>query len=169
MNASNVLNFAYRVLGLKGNRILIVENEMEPKIIIPVDDSSTAQATIDYVIDKRILFPRSLSLLYVINQEQLAYRMIPDFQLDMVKKNSRNAGKKLLEKYSVQMHEMGFTCNLILESGEPRQIITNITNDQNFDLLVIGRHEGGGEIRDVLFGSVANYVLHNVRCPVLLV
>ncbi len=142
---------------------------MEPKIIIPVDDSSTAQATIDYVIDKRILFPRSLSLLYVINQEQLAYRMIPDFQLDMVKKNSRNAGQKLLEKYSTQMHEMGFSCELILESGEPRQIITNITNDQNFDLLVIGRHEGGGEIRDVLFGSVANYVLHNVRCPVLLV
>ncbi len=142
---------------------------MEPKIIIPVDDSSTAQATIDYVIDKRILFPRSLSLLYVINQEQLAYRMIPDFQLDMVKKNSRNAGQKLLGKYSTQMNEMGFSCDLILESGEPRQIITNITNDQNFDLLVIGRHEGGGEIRDVLFGSLANYVLHNVRCPVLLV
>jgi hypothetical protein len=41
-------------------------------------------------------------------------------------------------------------------------------NAQELQLLVIGRHEGGGEIRDVLFGSVANYVLHNVRCPVLL-
>jgi nucleotide-binding universal stress UspA family protein len=35
--------------------------------------------------------------------------------------------------------------------------------------LIIGRHTGAGEIRDVLFGSVANYVLHNVKCPVLLI
>jgi nucleotide-binding universal stress UspA family protein len=30
------------------------------------------------------------------------------------------------------------------------------------------RQAGTGEIRDVLFGSVANYVLYNVKCPVLL-
>jgi len=146
-----------------------MENEMEPKILIPVDDSLTAQATINYVIAQRIRFPRSLSLMYVINQEQLAYRMIPDFQLDMVKENSQKSGQKLLEKYRSQLSEVCFSCDLILETGEPRKIITNIANDQAFDLLVIGRHEGGGEIRDVLFGSVANYVLHNVRCPVLLV
>jgi nucleotide-binding universal stress UspA family protein len=33
--------------------------------------------------------------------------------------------------------------------------------------LILGRR-GSGEIRDVLFGTVANYALHNVRCPVLL-
>lgn len=142
---------------------------MEPKILIPVDDSLTAQATISYVIGQRKRFPSSLSLLYVINQEQLAYRMIPDFQLDMVKKNSQRSGQKLLDKFQSQLHGVGFSSELILETGEPRQIITHIANDQDFDLLVIGRHEGGGEIRDVLFGSVANYVLHNVRCPVLLV
>ncbi len=142
---------------------------MDPRILIPVDDSLTAQATIEYVIDQRTRFPRNLSLLYVINQKQLAYRMIPEFQLDMVKENALKAGKKLLDKYNEQLQEAGFSCDLMLETGEPRQVITHIVNDQEFDLLVIGRHEGGGEIRDVLFGSVANYVLHNVRCPVLLV
>jgi nucleotide-binding universal stress UspA family protein len=95
--------------------------------------------------------------------------MIPEFQLDMVKENALKAGKKLLDKYHEQLQEVGFSCDLILETGEPRQVITNIANSQGVDLLVIGRHEGGGEIRDVLFGSVANYVLHNVRCPVLLI
>ena len=142
---------------------------MDPKILIPVDDSPTARATIEYVVGQRKRFPRSLNLLYVINQQQLAYRMIPDFQLEMVKENAFKAGEKLLEKYHLQLQEAGYDCNLMLETGEPRQIITNITNNQGFDLLVIGRHEGGGEIRDVLFGSVANFVLHNVRCPVLLV
>ena len=141
---------------------------MDPKILIPVDDSPTAKVTIEHVIEQRKRFPRTLTLLYVINQEQLAYRMIPDFQLDMVKKNALKAGKALLEKYHAQLREVGFTCELILETGEPRHVITKVANSQDFNLLVIGRHEGGGEIRDVLFGSVANHVLHNVRCPVLL-
>jgi nucleotide-binding universal stress UspA family protein len=141
---------------------------MDPKILIPVDDSLTAQKTIGAVIEQSRRFPKKLTLLYVINQNQLAYRMIPDFQLDMVKENSRKAGEHLLAKYSAQLGEVGFSCELILETGEPRQAITRIANSQEFQLLVIGRHEGGGEIRDVLFGSVANHVLHNVRCPVLL-
>ena len=44
----------------------------------------------------------------------------------------------------------------------------HIANDEAFQLMVMGRRESTGEIRDVLFGSVANYVLHNVACPVLL-
>lgn len=141
---------------------------MDPKILIPVDDSPTAKHTIERIIEQRKRFPRQLTLLYVINQEQLAYRMIPDFQLDMVKKNAQKAGKSLLDKYNADLREVGFTCELILETGEPRQVITRTANSQEFQLLVIGRHEGGGEIRDVIFGSVANHVLHNVRCPVLL-
>ncbi len=141
---------------------------MDPRILIPVDDSPTAQNTIAAVIEQRKRFPRKLTLLYVINQEQLAYRMIPDFQLDMVKENAGKAGRQLLERYRGQLQEVGFECELLLETGEPRQVITRTANKQGFQLLVIGRHEGGGEIRDVLFGSVANHVLHNVRCPVLL-
>lgn len=141
---------------------------MDPKILIPVDDSPTAQKTVEQIIELRKRFSRNLTLLYVINQDQLAYRMIPDFQLDMVKKNAMKSGKALLDKYHGQLQEVGFTCELILETGDPRKIITKIVNEQEFQLLVIGRHEGGGEIRDVIFGSVANHVLHNVSCPVLL-
>jgi len=141
---------------------------MEPKILIPIDDSLTARVTIKSVVSQRNRFPRAVSLLCVVNLEQLAYKMIPEFQLAMVKENTMKAGQKLLEKYQAELQEAGFDCELMLETGEPRDVITEIANSQGFDLLVIGRHEGGGEIRDVLFGSVANYVLHNVRCPVLL-
>ncbi|BHH82518.1 universal stress protein [Desulforhopalus sp. 52FAK] len=141
---------------------------MDPKILVPVDDSPTAQATINSIIEQRSRFSKHLTLLYVINNDQLAYRMIPDFQVDMVKKNATKAGNLLLERTSKKLNSAGFTCELILEFGEPRSIIAHIANSQEFQLLVIGRHEGGGEIRDVLFGSVANHVLHNVSCPVLL-
>jgi nucleotide-binding universal stress UspA family protein len=94
--------------------------------------------------------------------------MIPDFQLEMVRENARKAGQALLEKQAAILRAAGFETELLLELGSPRQEIPRIANEQGFQLLVIGRHAGTGEIRDVLFGSVANYVLHNVHCPVLL-
>ncbi len=141
---------------------------MEPKILIPYDDSPTAQQTIASVIAQRRRFPKKLYLLYVINKDQLAYRMIPDFQLEMVQENAQRLGKVLLEKVAKKLEDAGFEIEIMLELGSPRHVITQVANSQGFQLVVIGRHEGGGEIRAVLFGSVANFVLHNVTCPVLL-
>jgi len=142
--------------------------KMMQKILVPINDSPTAQRTIDKIIELHDHFPKKLTLLNVINSTQLAYRMIPVFQVDMVKENATRAGRNLLEQADKKLQEAGFTNELVLEFGEPKDIITHMANVQDFDLLVIGRHEGGGEIRDVLFGSVANHVLHNIKCPVLL-
>ena len=141
---------------------------MDPKILIPVDDSATSLRTIESIIAQRKRFPRTLTVLHVVSQDLLAYRMIPDFQLDMIRKTTRKAGNQLLEKYCGMLQEVGFACEKVLVTGDPRHKITEIANEKGFQLVVIGRHEGGGEIRDVLFGSVANHVLHNVQCPVLL-
>lgn len=141
---------------------------MIPKILVPFDESPTANKTLDTIISLKERFSKRLTLLYVINKDQLAYRMIPDFQVEMVKENATKAGHLLLERAKEKLTTVGFECELMLEFGEPRHTISHIANDQDFQLVVIGRHEGGGEIRDVLFGSVANHVLHNVKCPVLL-
>ena len=142
---------------------------MDPKILVPVDDSPTAHATIESIVQlKDRFFTQRLTLLYVINNDQLAYRMIPDFQVEMVKENATRAGNLFLKRTGEKLAAAGFICECILEFGDPRSIITHTANSRNFELLIIGRHEGGGEIRDVLFGSVANHVLHNVACPVLL-
>ncbi len=141
---------------------------MDPRILIPVDDSPTARQTIKTVIELKEQFPQTLTLLNVINEEQLAYRMIPDFQLDMVKENAQKNGQNMLNKYAKQLAEYGFLVETRLETGSPRTTIASVANNESFQLVIVGRHERSGEIRDVLFGSVANYVLHNVRCPVLL-
>jgi len=138
-----------------------------PRILVPIDDSTTCRNTIEQIIAHRQRFPENLTLLHVID-DQLAWRMIPDFQIDMVRENTTKAGEALLARKSEKLTSAGFKVTTLLKTGAPRQVIPQIANEQAFELLVIGRHSGGGEIRDVLFGSVANYVLHNVSCPVLL-
>ena len=140
---------------------------MDTRILIPVNDSLTSQKTIDDIIAYKAKFPPQVTLLHVVD-DQLAYRMIPDFQVEMVRENAEKAARHRLELQAEKLREAGFEVDLRLEFGAPRRVIPQIANEEDFQLLVIGRKTGSGEIRDVLFGSVANYVLHNVKCPVLL-
>ena len=141
---------------------------MEMKILIPVDGSSTAGRTLEKIIALKEHFPHELTLLHVVDVDKLAYRMIPDFQIDMIRENAGKAGQQVLDSKAAILEEAGIAVTSRLEFGSPRQMICKIANDEKFQLMVIGRRESTGEIRDVLFGSVANYVLHNVACPVLL-
>jgi len=140
---------------------------MAPRILVPINDSETAHKTIDDIISNRERFGARLILLHVIN-DQLAYRMIPDFQIEMVRENAMQAATQRMEKLVDRLRAAGLEVELRMEFGMPRRLIPQIANSEDFQLLVLGRRSGRGEIRDVLFGSVANYVLHNVRCPVLL-
>lgn len=141
---------------------------MDIRILIPVDGSKTATRTLEKIVVLKKHFPRDLTLLHVVDVEKLAYRMIPDFQIDMIRDNAGKAGRQVLHERSQLLAEAGFHVDKRLEFGSPRQTICKIVNQEGFDLTIIGRRETTGEIRDVLFGSIANYVLHNVKCPVLL-
>jgi nucleotide-binding universal stress UspA family protein len=141
---------------------------MDVKTLVPVDNSVTSDLTLERIIALKEHFSTEVTLLHIVDIDKLAYRMIPDFQLDMIRENAGEAGQQLLDAKAAILEEAGFSVQTRLELGTPRQIICTIANDEKFQLLVIGRRESTGEIRDILFGSVANFVLHNVACPVLL-
>lgn len=141
---------------------------MAPKILVPVDGSTTSARTLERIVAQRERFPQALTLLHVVDVDRLAYRMIPDFQMEMIRDNARKAGAEMLAGRVRILEEAGFTVVRRLEVGAPRELIVRVANEEGFQLLVIGRRESTGEIRDVLFGSVANFVLHKAKCPVLL-
>lgn len=141
---------------------------MATKILVPVDGSSTAGRTLEKIISLQQHFPKQLTLLHVVDVDKLTYRMIPDFQIEMVRENAGKAGQQVLDERAHTLEEAGFAVNARLEFGSPRQMICRVANEEAFDLMIIGRRDSSGELRDVLFGSIANYALHNVACPVLL-
>lgn len=138
------------------------------RTIIPVDGSQTAKRTLESIIADGMRFKRGVTLLHVVDIDKLAYRMIPDFQVDMIRESAGRAGQLILDGHCRKMIEAGYDVDGRLEYGPPRETICRVANEEDFQLLIIGRRQSTGEIRDVLFGSVANYVLHNVACPVLL-
>lgn len=138
------------------------------RTIIPVDGAATARQTLANIIADGMQFSQVITLLHVVDIDKLAYRMIPDFQVEMVRESAGRAGQKILDEHCGMLIDAGYEVTGRLEYGSPRQTICQVANEEDFQLLIIGRRQDTGEIRDVLFGSVANYVLHNVACPVLL-
>jgi nucleotide-binding universal stress UspA family protein len=141
---------------------------MNVKILVPLDGSKTSSRTIEAILSHKERFPAPLTLLHVVEIDKLAYRMIPDFQLAMIRDQAQKSGQLLLERQQERFSAQGMQTETRLEFGSPRELIPRIANDEKFQLLIIGRR-WHGEIRDVLFGSVANHALHHVRCPVLLI
>ena len=138
------------------------------KILVPIRAGQTSDATLEHIVRLRQQFGSTpLTLLHVVNLKQMDYRMIPDFQIDMIRRYASDAGQALLDKGAALLHDAGLAVSTRLESGYPRDVISQIANTEHFDLLIIGRHRRGG-LRDALFGSVSNHVLHEVDCPVLL-
>ena len=140
---------------------------MTARILIPVDESETTQQTIKAVIDYEELIPREIILLHVVDV-QLVQRLVPDSQKKMIYEAAGKSGRRILENLAKPFRDAGFEPTLILEIGAPTLSILKVVEEQDIQLVIIGRHSGGGELRDVLFGSVANYINHTVKCPVLL-
>ena len=61
-----------------------------------------------------------------------------------------------------------FTDDIIIESGEPVQIILETADQQNCDLIVMGSHGHGGFV-NTLIGSIARRVVRQSKKPVLVV
>ena len=141
---------------------------MDRKILVPVDGSEAADRVIAAIIERKAQFQVPLTVVHVVNIDKLAYRMIPDFQVDMIRESARKSGDHLLNEQVARFAAAGVACEARLEMGSPRETICRIANEESFDLVILGRR-GMGEIRDALFGAVSNFVLHHVRCPVLLI
>ncbi len=57
---------------------------------------------------------------------------------------------------------------VVIEVGWPAQVITNFSEQNGIDLIVITSYGNTG-LKNLMFGSVALRVLHDSRIPVLLV
>ena len=140
---------------------------MALRILIPLDESATAQHTIDAVIENKDLLPREVFLLHVVDVH-LVQRLIPDIQKNMTYEAAEKSGKRILEKLAKPFLDAGFEPKLLLELGTPVAAILKVVEDQEIQLVIMGRHPGSGGFRDIMYGSVTNKVIRSVKCPTLL-
>ena len=136
------------------------------KILLATDGSEDATAATWAAVD---LARRSGSELHVVH----AFEFIPPREYMSVALRLRPAsgtadrGQELLDEQVGRIEEMGVeVAGAQVREGSPVDQILSAADEIGAGLVVIGRRGLGG-VRRLLMGSVSEGVIHNARCPVL--
>jgi nucleotide-binding universal stress UspA family protein len=135
------------------------------KILVPIDTSEKNVKLLKDSIDIAKRNGASLVGLYVLPFSPLSFREIRVAQEKMYEE-----GKSVLEKAKATAKKNGVSMQTKILKGHPGKLITNYVNQRKnkIDLIVIGSRDLGG-LKEVLLGSVSNYVVHNSKISTLVV
>ncbi|MGQ9759255.1 MAG: universal stress protein [Candidatus Methanomethylicaceae archaeon] len=136
------------------------------RIIVPVDGSEYMRKEIEIACTLGRLFGAEITLLHIVAiPPPSGIEVMPE-----ASKQLEEAGKKILEEARLISESFGITPKLEIDFsvGNPGIRIVKIAEAYNADLIVIGA-KGRSRLREILMGSVANTVINNAPCLVLVV
>jgi len=81
--------------------------------------------------------------------------------------NIKKKAESMMEAAKAEVPE-GVTCSTRVETGIPGSAIASIVEEEKIDMVVMG-NSGKGAVSSFVMGSVSQYVIHHVKCPVLVV
>ncbi len=138
-------------------------------ILVPVDFSDVCDRVVDTAKQYARAFGSRIVLLHICEPEPdfIGYEPGPI----VVRENMADAmrrDQKTLDELKKKYEEPDLELKALQIQGPAVEKIVSEARQQNAGLLVMGSH-GHGAIYNLLVGSVAEGVLKNVPCPVLIV
>ena len=145
---------------------------MYQRILVPSDGSPTSQRALEEALGlaRQVGQGAQLELLHVVE-----IILFPDSEIYFnnaeLQKIMRSSGEKILAQAEKMVRRAGIAVQKRLLEADGERIATVIVEEARrwpADLIVIGTHGRSGFSR-ILFGSVAEGVVHTADVPVLLV
>ena len=136
---------------------------MYKHILVAVDGSDNSLRAMEDAI-KVASTESQIEILYVASTGHVASDILKAGTLDEY--NEQNRHKFAREEAAVK--SSGIAYNVTIEYGEAGKIIAKYANDNDVDLIVLGRR-GLTAMQEMVFGSVSTYVMKHVNCSCLLV
>jgi nucleotide-binding universal stress UspA family protein len=131
------------------------------RILIGIDGSESAQAAARWAVDlggqlgARVLavhgFPRHPMLSGDTNDDLYAEEQ-----------------REFADEWCKPLEEGGVDYQLIMEVGDPRDLLLSVAVREHADMIVVG-NRGRSPVVELMLGSVAGYVSHHAPVPVVIV
>jgi manganese transport protein len=87
---------------------------------------------------------------------------------DIVMDHETQSDAENLEKYKANLADLGYDASVFIGFGGTARAIADISNKNEFQLLVMGAHGHKG-LKDLIFGTTVDSVRHKVNIPVLII
>ena len=137
---------------------------MYHNIMIAIENSDADRTVLEHVQQLGKLCGASLLLVHVADGwvarhfDELALRESEEMKED----------RAYLEKVRQQLTEKGFVTRTHLAMGDPATELTRVAKAEGVDLIAMSTH-GHRFLNDLLRGSTADRLRHNVEVPVLMI
>lgn len=136
---------------------------MYKHILVPLENSSADETILGHI--KQLARMSGAKLLLVHVSDGWVARNFN--QLQLAESEEMKEDRVYLEKRSRELAGEGFPCDAVLALGEPSDEIIKLAREKDVDLIAMTTH-GHRFISDLLYGSTADKVRHQVNVPVLL-
>jgi universal stress protein A len=137
-------------------------------ILVPIDFSEPAEAALDYAVKLAEKIDAKVHLLNVVELQGFHFSdlgaALTVEMIDMIVAGNQTALERLADKY----RGSGHIGEVLLRTGDPRDLIEEVARELDVEMIVMGTHGRRG-FRRLMLGSVAETVLRTARCPVLTV
>ncbi|MGI0059104.1 MAG: universal stress protein [Nitrosotalea sp.] len=137
---------------------------MFSNILVAVDGSESSKRAFEKSIFLSQKCSASLHMLHVVACELGGDSAIVFDLLDEVKANAAN----MLESYKNVADENGIQIEVMIQQGDPAQMIIELSKKNKYDLIIMGTR-GRTAFQELLLGSVSLKVIHHASCPVMVV
>lgn len=131
------------------------------RIVVPTDFSDTADTAIKLAAELSEFYAANLDVVNVVDATVYAYAGYPFASLS---KELMTGAEEALNKVKIAVKNAKL--NRYLLSGSPAREIADHAKRHKADLIVIGTH-GHGAVARFFLGSVADRVVHESDCPVI--
>jgi len=136
---------------------------MYQRILIPLENSGADDTILGHIKPLARLTGATLLLVHV--ADGWVARNFD--QLKLAESQEMKEDRVYLEERSRELTAEGFSCEAVLALGEPSDEIIKLAQEKDIDLIAMTTH-GHRLISDLLYGSTADKVRHQVNVPVLL-
>ncbi|MEA3186502.1 MAG: hypothetical protein QOD99_332 [Chthoniobacter sp.] len=136
---------------------------MYQHILIPVENAETDQTILAHIRPLARLTGAQLILVHV--ADGWVARNYENFNLR--ESDEIREDRLYLSTLEGELRTEGFQVSSVLTMGEPSREIVKLARERNVDLIAMSTH-GHRFISDLLYGSTADKVRHQVEIPVLL-
>jgi len=136
---------------------------MYDRLVIPIDGSDEAQYAARRGLELARVFDATVCALYVVEQKALRLTETADEKTQL-----RELGEEVLAEIEALASELEHPVTTKLTEGKPAVQISEYADEQDADLIVIGR-QGMTGLGKRLLGGVTEQVLHQSDVPVFVV
>ncbi|KIL53575.1 universal stress protein [Jeotgalibacillus alimentarius] len=135
------------------------------KLLVATDGSEHAKRALKKAIDLARKDEESvITLMYVVDGETSKSDVLQYGDSDTA---SYKREKKLQESVNLVKAE-GIKANLIIEHGDPEEMLIDHANSNDYDLVLVGSR-GRNKFQTMVLGSVSHKLVKHIDAPVMVV